>query len=192
MVESFEAFITTEATLTKDELCRVLSLSTFKKIRKRQLWLKQGEICKHKMFIVSGLLRTYRLSDSGEEYILRFAPANSWLVDLESFRNGTPSMYNIDALEDTEVILWTEKSFSELVSTIPAFKWYAQKLMGKAFLADEERIMMNISYTSEEKYQNFITTFPDVFNRVPLHMVASYLGVSRETLTRIRHARVRK
>jgi CRP-like cAMP-binding protein len=192
MPESFEAFITAEANLTKDELSRVLSLSTFKKIRKRQLWLKQGEICKHKLFIVSGLLRTYRLSDNGEEYILRFSPENTWLVDLESFRNGTPSMYNIDALEDTEVMLWNEKSFNELFSTIPAFRKYAQKLMGKAFLADQERIMMNISYTSEEKYQDFITSFPDVFNRVPLHMVASYLGVSRETLSRIRHAMVKK
>jgi CRP-like cAMP-binding protein len=192
MPESFEAFITAEANLTKDELSRVLSLSTFKKIRKRQLWLKQGEICKHKLFIVSGLLRTYRLSDNGEEYILRFSPENTWLVDLESFRNGTPSMYNIDALEDTEVMLWNEKSFNELFSTIPAFRKYAQMLMGKAFFADQERIMMNISYTSEEKYQDFITSFPDVFNRVPLHMVASYLGVSRETLSRIRHAMVKK
>jgi CRP-like cAMP-binding protein len=192
MPESFEAFLTAEANLTKDELSRVSSLSTFKKIRKRQLWLKQGEICKHKLFIVSGLLRTYRLSDNGEEYILRFSPENSWLVDLESFRNGTPSMYNMDALEDTEVMLWNEKSFNELYSTIPAFRKYAQMLMGKTVLDAQERIMMNISYTSEEKYQDFITSFPDVFNRVPLHMVASYLGVSRETLTRIRHAMVKK
>jgi CRP-like cAMP-binding protein len=81
---------------------------------------------------------------------------------------------------------------AELFASIPAFKVYMVRLMETALKATHERVLINLSYTSEEKYEDFIASFPDVFSRVPLHMVASYLGVSRETLSRIRHARVRQ
>lgn len=192
MFEDFETYISSKGDFTTDELKQLRLLSKVKKLRRRQLLLKEGEICQYKIFVTKGLLRNYRLKDDGTEHIMRFAPENSWTTDHASYNNQTPSKYNIEALEDTEVILWTAENLTELVAAIPAFKSYLDKLITSTLDASYERILMNISYTSEEKYQDFITSFPDVFRRVPLHMVASYLGVSRETLSRIRHTQFKQ
>lgn len=191
MQDSFEAYMTEEAHLTREELRQVYSLGGVKKIRRRQLWLQEGDVCIYKMFVTNGLLRQYRLSDTGSEHILRFSAENSWLVDLESFIYATPAKYNIEALEDSEAVVWTKENFHHLFHTIKSFREYMQRLLALGHLADHERIMMNISNTPEEKYEHFIRLFPDVFNRVPLHMVASYLGVSRETLTRLRRVKAK-
>jgi CRP-like cAMP-binding protein len=166
------------------------SLAIVKKLRRKQLLLKEGEVCQHKIFVTKGLLRTYRLKDDGTEYIMRFAPENTWTTDYDSYNNQTPSKFNIEALESTEAVLWTFENLHKLAA-IPAFKSYLDRLISSSLHASHERVLMNISYTSEEKYQDFITSFPDVFRRVPLHMVASYLGVSRETLSRIRHTQLK-
>lgn len=192
MFEIFETYITSKGSFTKEELKRMRTLSTVKKVRRRQFLLQEGEICRYKIFVAKGLLRNYRMKDDGTEYIMRFAPENSWTMDYESYNNQTPSKYNIEALEDTEVVLWTPENLNELFDTIPAFKTVSEKIIMSSLHESNERILMNISATSEEKYQDFMTSFPDVFKRVPLHMVASYLGVSRETLSRIRHAQLKK
>jgi CRP-like cAMP-binding protein len=192
MFESFEAYITPKVDLTKDELRYVCASATVKKVRRRQLLLRDGEVSRHKIFITKGLLRTYRLKDDGTEYIMRFTPENSWCVDHESYNNQVPSKYNIDALEDSEIMLWSKEDFDELTAAIPALRSFSERLKESSYDASTERVLMNISYTAEEKYESFITSFPDIFRRVPLHMVASYLGVSRETLTRIRQGRFRQ
>ena len=192
MFENFERFINAEAVFTKEELNCMRLLSTPKKLRRRQLILHEGEISRHKIFVVKGLLRTYRTKDDGTEYNMRFAPENSWTMDIESYNNQTLSKYNIEALESTEVLLWSREDIEELFSSIPAFKAYSERIKAISLDASQNRVLMNISYTAEEKYQEFITSFPDIFRRIPLHMVASYLGVSRETLSRIRHAQLRR
>ena len=192
MFEIFETYIRSKASFAKDELRHMRALSIVKKIRRRQLLLQEGDVCRYKAFVAKGLLKTYRTKDDGTEYIMRFTPENSWTMDPESFNNQTPSRYNIEALEDSEVVLWTLEGITELFLSIPAFKSFSETLIQSTLNASQERVLMNISYTSEEKYQDFITSFPDVFRRVPLHMVASYLGVSRETLSRIRNAQLKQ
>ncbi len=138
------------------------------------------------------LLRNYRIKDDGTESILRFAPENTWTTDRESLSKQIPSKNNIDALEESQVLLWNTDDLNNFLNTIPAFKAYTERIITNTLDATVERIHVSISYTSEEKYYDFVRSFPDLFNRVPLHMVASYLGVSRETLTRIRQGRVRE
>jgi len=190
MFEDFEAYITATAPLSGSELQLMRSLARVKKVRRRQLLLQEGEVCRYKIFVLKGLLRNYRLKDDGTEVILRFAPENSWNFDHESYNNQTPSKNNIDALEDSQVVLWLRDDFEMLLASIPIMKEYADRIKATSFDANQERILMNIGATSEEKYQAFVTAFPDILRRVPLYMVASYLGVSRETLSRIRHAQV--
>jgi CRP-like cAMP-binding protein len=192
MFEAFEAYITSQGSFTDDELKQMRSLSAVKRLRRRQFLLQEGEVCRYKTFIVTGLLKTYRLKDDGTEYIMRFAAENSWSVDHESYNNQTPSKYYIEALEDVEMIQWTKENFDRLMDDIPLLKAFSEKIKANNLDASQDRILMNISYTSEEKYQQFLTAFPDIFRRVPLHMVASYLGVSRETLSRIRHAQLKQ
>lgn len=192
MYEVFEAYMTSQASFTAEELKLMRSLATEKKLRKRQLLLQEGEICRHKIFVAKGLLKAYLLKEDGMEYIMRFSPENTWAIDHESFNNQTPSKYYIEALEDSEVVLLNYDNTLQLLETIPAFRMLNDKLKALSLDASQQRILSNISATSEEKYRDFITSFPDVFRRVPLHMVASYLGVSRETLTRIRQAQLKQ
>jgi len=192
MFEKFEAHIAAYADLTQDELKYMRSLSATRKLRRRQLLLQEGEVCRCKTFVTKGLLRTYYAREDGTEHVMRFAAENSWMVDHESYNNQTPSRYNIEALEDTEVILWTRENFDRLLIAIPAVRELSERLKSNSLDASQDRIRMNISYTAEEKYQAFVTSFPDIFRRVPLHMVASYLGVSRETLSRVRHAQLKR
>lgn len=192
MFEAFEAYITSQGSFTNDELKQMRSLSAVKRLHRRQFLLQEGEVCRYKTFIVTGLLKTYRLKDDGTAYIMRFAAENAWSVDHESYNNQTPSKYYIEALENVEMIQWTKENFDRLMDDIPLLKAFSEKIKASNLDASQDRILMNISYTSEEKYQQFVTAFPDIFRRVPLHMVASYLGVSRETLSRIRHAQLKQ
>lgn len=192
MFENFERFILTQVALTPDDLQFIRSLSTTKKIRRRQFLLREGEVARYKIFVCKGLLRTFSRAADGTEYTMRFAAENVWTTDHESYYHQIPAKFNIDAIEDTTVILWTKENFIELVAAIPALNTYVSDVMAGSINAIQGRVLGNISYTNEEKYQDFIDTFPDVFNRVPLHMVASYLGISRETLTRIRHAQLKQ
>jgi CRP-like cAMP-binding protein len=186
MFKAFENYLKEKADLTADELDAVRAVSVEKKIRKRQYLLQEGDVCMHNCFIVKGCLRLYRVGDDGVEHILRFGVDNWWISDHESYNTGNPSKSNIDALENAEVILIEKPAFINLMVTIPRFKDFIERLKARSFDASQDRIMSNISYTAEEKYQYFMTSFPDIFYRVPLHMIASYLGVSRETLSRIR------
>jgi CRP-like cAMP-binding protein len=189
MFETFETFITANGDFTPEDLQLMRSLAIIKKVRRKELLLQEGEVCRYKIFVAKGLLKSYYLRSDGTEHIMRFSPENSWTTDHDSLRNQTPSQGNIEALENSEVVMWTGEHMAELFNSIPAFKVYMNRLMESALKSSHERIRMNLSYTSEEKYEDFIASFPDVFRRVPLHMVASYLGVSRETLSRIRHAK---
>jgi CRP-like cAMP-binding protein len=191
MFEIFEAFITANGDFTPEDLRLMRLRSIMKKVRRKEFLLQEGEVCRYKIFIAKGLLKSYCVRHDGTEHIMRFSPENSWTTDHISLVNHTPSQSNIEALENSEVVMWTLESLAELFDSIPAFKAYMNRLIENALKSSHERILMNLSYTSEGKYEDFIANFPDVFRRVPLHMVASYLGVSRETLSRIRHARVK-
>jgi CRP-like cAMP-binding protein len=192
MFEIFETYITANGDFSPEDLRLMRSLSIVKKVRRKEFLLQEGEVCRYKIFIAKGLLKSYYVRHDGTEHIMRFSPENSWTTDHDSLKNQRPAQSNIEALENSEVVMWTRESMGELFASVPAFKAYMNRLIEKALKSSHERILMNLSYTSEEKYEDFIASFPDVFRRVPLHMVASYLGVSRETLSRIRHARVKQ
>lgn len=187
MFEVFAAYLKEKAGLTEEQLGQVRALTINKRLRKRQYLLQEGDICHYNCFVAKGCLRNYRVSEDGLEHILRFAVENWWLSDTESYNNGTPTKNNIDALEDSELLLIEKEDFNQLVNSIAPFREFIERLKAKSFDASQNRIMSNISDTAEERYKNFMKSYPDIFNRVPLHMIASYLGVSRETLSRIRN-----
>ncbi|TSJ41046.1 Crp/Fnr family transcriptional regulator [Mucilaginibacter corticis] len=192
MFEAFEKYLRDNAHLSIEEINAVRAVSTERKIKKRQYLLHEGGVCHYNCFIVKGCLRLYAVGDDGSEHILRFAAENWWMSDRESYNSGNPSKYNIDALEDCQVILIDKPDFTRLLEAIPNLKKFIEGLLARSYDAIQNRVMGVISYTAEERYQNFITRFPNIFYRVPLHMIASYLGVSRETLSRIRSQSVHK
>jgi CRP-like cAMP-binding protein len=190
MFAEFETYIRAHANLSDCDIALIRSVAIERTLRKKEALLRAGEVCRYKIFVSNGLLRTYSTKDDGSEHILQFSAENSWTTDPESFDYATPSLSNIDALEYSKVILWTKKDFEYLFENIPALKAYSEKLISRNLYLIRQRILSAISSTPEEKYDDFIKNYPDIFNRVPLHMVASHLGVSLKTLSRIRHAQL--
>ena len=186
MFEKFAVYLKEKASLTDEQLEEVHAVTINKRLRKRQYLLQEGDVCHYNCFVAKGCLRLYRVGEDGVEHILRFAVENWWISDQESYNNGIPSKNNIDALEDSELLLIEKNDFNRIVSNFPNFRTFRDTLKARSYDVSQNRIMSNISDTAEEKYTNFIKSYPDIFNRVPLHMIASFLGVSRETLSRIR------
>jgi CRP-like cAMP-binding protein len=186
MVEVFVKYLTDRASFTDADLAKIDAVTVNKKLKRRQYLLHEGQICQYNAFVASGLLRLYRVGNDATEHILRFAAENWWICDLESFHQGLPAKGAIDALEDSQLLLWSKDNWEMLRREIPAFDALQTKLTSRAIDAQADRLHVAISYTAEEKYHAFLKAFPDFHNRVPLHMVASYLGLSRETLSRVR------
>lgn len=156
------------------------------KLQRKEVVCRQGEVCNLKIFVAKGLLRNYSVYEDGNEHILQFVNEMSWTTDPESFYNNTPSKLNIEATEVSEIFAFNLEDFTELREQIPELNIFVENILTRKSVEIHKRLLMNISSSPEEKYLDFINTYPDIFNRVPLHMVASYLGLSRETLSRVR------
>jgi CRP-like cAMP-binding protein len=192
MFAEFEKYIREHTSVTDNDIKLFRETAVERTMRRKDFLLREGEICRYKAFVSKGFLRTYRTTENGNEHIMQFSPENCWTTDPESLENLTPSVCNIDALELTEVVMWTKKDFDYLFNNIPELKTYTDKLIYRNLHRTRERVFSAISSNAEEKYDEFIKTYPGIFTRVPLHMVASFLGVSRETLSRIRRAQVKQ
>lgn len=192
MFDLFRKYLIDKTNLTEHDFELIESLCTLKIIRKKQYLLQSGDVWKYDAFICRGLLKMYYLDTKGQEHIMQFAPENYWIGDRESMATELPSKYNIDAIEESEILLIKKNDFEMLRKTIPAFNDFVSQTIKKNVQALQERIHSNIILTTEEKYQNFIKQFPAITNRIPQHMIASYLGISAETLSRIRSQSARK
>ena len=175
--------------LTEEEFnyCKTLFLP--KKLRKRQYLLQEGDVCKYQAFVEKGILRSYTVDDKGNEHILQFASEGWWMADLDSFLTNDPSLFNIEALEDAELLLITKPSWEQLMQKLPKFEHYFRILLQNHLIATQRRLLQSLSETAEERYIHFMNTYPGCVRRIPQHMIASYLGITRETLSRIRKKR---
>jgi CRP-like cAMP-binding protein len=186
MFDVFAKYLRGWVAISDDELELICAASVERKLRKWQSILHEGEVWKITCFITTGCFRLYRFSPDGIDHTLRFGVDNWWISDQESYNHEKPSEYNIEALAASTVIVWTKPQWEALMEKIPALKLFNEKLLARGYETSQRRIYSLISSSAEEKYNEFQKTYPSVFNKVPLHMVASYLGISRETLSRIR------
>lgn len=196
MYEFFRNYIITKSggkePLSNEEFEQIKAVFTPKKLRKKQYLLQEGEINKFNCFVCKGCLRMYRVDEKGQEHIFQFAIENWWTGDRESMISGQPTKYNIEALEDCELLIIRQEDMNRLVETIPVMRLMLHNLQQNNVIATQNRIHVAISYTAEEKYLDFIKTYPDILQRVPQQMIASYLGITRETLSRIRKQSAQK
>jgi CRP-like cAMP-binding protein len=190
LIKYFNSYASTP--LKGDEIDLIQGLFALKKFRKRQYFLQEGEVCKYTCFILRGAMRQYRVDEKGEEHIINLFLEKWWASDRESLMNQTPSLYFIDAWEDTEVLMGTKTELNHLVDQIPALGEWVRKLDANAAIASQRRISAAISLTAEERFYDLEKTHPEFLQRFPQHIIASYLGINRETLSRIRARGIKK
>lgn len=172
--------------LTTEEFDQCKTFFMPKKLRKKRFLFEEGEVCRYTAFVEKGTLKHYKVDDKGTEHILQFALEGWWVADLYSFFTQVPSIYNVEAIEDCELLLITKNSWEEMLTAVPRLERFFRILLQNNLIATQKRLMGAFSETAEEKYLKLINHFPDVLQRVPQHMIASYLGVTRETLSRVR------
>jgi CRP-like cAMP-binding protein len=173
-------------TLTPEEEEYFTSLLKVKKLKKKQYLLQEGDIARHEYFVNKGCLRTYTIDEKGQEHVIQFAIEDWWIGDMYSFLTQTPAKYTIDALEDSEVCCLEKNALEELYVKIPKFEKFFRHLLQNAFISLQERVVGNLSQPADERYCTFITKYSDMEKRLPLKQIASYLGITPESLSRIR------
>jgi CRP-like cAMP-binding protein len=157
-----------------------------KKLRKRQYFLQEGNVCKYGGFIVKGAMRQYSIDDKGAEHIVQLYIENYWASDRESAIMLTPSKYYIEAWEDTELLVITREEMLDLMQKIPSIAQMTRLMDERSFIASQRRLNSTISNTAEKRYTEFIDNHPQFIQRFPQHFIASFLGITKETLSRIR------
>jgi len=176
----------TTSPLTKEEEALIVATFQPKKLRKKQYFLQEGNVCKYGGFIVKGAMRQYSVDDKGVEHIVQLFIENWWASDRESAIMLTPSKYNIEAWEDTELLIITRAEMLDLVEKIPAIAQMTRIMDERSFIASQRRINSTISNTAEQRYAEFAANHPQFIQRFPQHHIASFLGITKETLSRIR------
>ena len=173
-------------TLTEEERQIILALFTPKKFRKHQYVLQEGDVTRYETFVVNGLTRTYEVDEKGQEHVVQFGIEDWWIGDLYSFLTETPSRYNIDCLEDTEVLQITKANLELLYQKVPKLERHFRILVQNAYIATTRRVSSTLIKSAAERYEEFLTTYPEIQQRVPNHQIASYLGITPQSLSRIR------
>src|SRR5260221_9208518 len=178
--------------LTEHDVEVIKKTFILKKLRKRQFFLQEGEVCKFYAFIVKGATRQYSVDENGVEHIIRLSIENWWLGDRESHIRSTPSVYNIDVWEDTDFLQVTRDDTLSQLHLIPEINEMERILDENYAIASQKRLNAHISWSAEKRYTDLVNTYPQFLQRFPLHIIASYLGITKETLSRIRSNAVTK
>ncbi|MDM1295335.1 Crp/Fnr family transcriptional regulator [Sphingobacterium sp. N143] len=173
--------------ISEEDFKVFISYFTPRRVRKKQYLLEEGEISKHIAFITKGSMRQYYTDEKGIEHIVNLYIENWWVCDRESFAMGTPSIYSIDAWEHCEVLLISKENSIKLRSQCPAFNELFLRLDELNTIATQRRITYSISFTAEIHFKYFIDNYPYFVDRFPQHVIASYLGITKDTLSRIRN-----
>jgi len=163
-----------------------ISILQTKKLRRKEFLLRQGDTCKTENFVVKGCVRTYTIDENGFEHIVMFGIEDWWVGDLYSFLTQSPATYFIDALEDTEVLQISKLNLDRLFERVPKFERFFRLILQNAFIAQQQRINQNLSYTAEQRYLDFITKQPNLEQRLSQKQVAAYLGITPVFLSMLR------
>jgi len=174
------------ALLTDEEITTALSYFERRCVKRKEYLLRAGEVCRIRAYINKGCFRRYMIDDHGKEIIINFAFEEWWVGDLESFQNHQPSIYYVQALEDSEIFCIDETNLYSLFEAIPKFRVFDNKKIEKSHYTMLKRLAIIQSASLEERYLSLIEKFPQLFQRIPLHYIASYLGIEPESLSRLR------
>lgn len=186
MLEIFKEYLQKHVKVTDKQFEELSKHLKLKKVAKHTVLLSPGEVCEHSFFVEKGLLRSYTVDAAGKEHIIQFASENWFLSDRSSIYFNEPSDFFIDAIEETSVIIF-DKDFIECASEIiKEFRAYNDRMLHKHILHMQKRINSLLGFAADRRYMDFIKLYPDLTLRVPQWMIASYLGITPESLSRVR------
>jgi CRP-like cAMP-binding protein len=186
MYEGLKQYLQSKVEIPDDILVGLEPLCISDHVRKGGIVLKMDEICKHNFFVSKGCLRSYVFDKKGREHILQFAPNEWWISERISLLSGDPSTFFIDAIEDTSYVRVPEEFLTQLGLKVPAAKTFLERLRLNNFRSIRKRLISLLSDTGEDRYLSFVRTYPALALRLPQKMIASYLGITPESLSRIR------
>lgn len=182
----FFNYIANHISLTDDEKSILLTKIRYRKYLKGQYLIQQGDVCRYESFVIKGCLKTFYVDNDGNEHVIMFAIEDWWSADLSSFFTQTPADNNIACLENTEVIQIPYEHLEELYVKIPKLERFFRILFQNSIIAFEKRLVRNLSMTARERYLYFKKQYPKIEQRVPQYAIASYIGVTKEFLSKIK------
>ncbi len=174
--------------LNEEEITELSKRVIERNIKRKQFILQKNDVCNNYTFIVSGLFKMYTVDKNGVEHVLHFASENDWIYDINSFHNKKQSSLYIDAIEPSIIIQIDNSNLMYLFTHYQKFERTFRVLIENKFMELETRILQNISSKAEERYQFFLEQYPNICNRIPNVLIASYLGITPEFLSKIRNA----
>lgn len=186
MLDVLLSHIQNKVAVTDEDKEQIYSFFTSRKLRKKQYLLQEGDICKCLSFVSKGLLKSYFLDEKGNERINMFAFEGWWISDFNSFIHQEKAVLNIDAIEETEVLMITLADYEKMLLEIPVMDRYFRILYQNSLVTKDYRLIVSNGYTAEEKYMELAQKNPEMIKRVPHNLIASYLGLAPETVSRIR------
>ncbi|WP_243398932.1 Crp/Fnr family transcriptional regulator [Hanstruepera neustonica] len=157
-----------------------------RKYLKGQYILQQGDVCKHSSFILKGCTKMFFVDDTGQEHIIMLGVEDWWVSDIGSFIEQKPAQFNIQCLEDTVLAQFHVDTIDEVFQKIPSLERFFRKLLERGLAASQKRIIRNFSMTAKERYLYFRSTYPNIEQRIPQYLLASYLGITKEFLSKIK------
>jgi CRP-like cAMP-binding protein len=172
--------------LTEPQFAAIRAIFEPRTLRKHELLVRAGAVARVGAFVVQGCLRSYVIDPKGKEHIIQFAPEQWWISDQNSISRQEPAMFYIDAVEDSEVLLFDTSFYRKLSQLTPEFSAFFTELLRNSMRAMQKRLVLVLSASAEERYLDFVHTYPTLALRLPQKMIAAYLGVTPESLSRIR------
>ncbi|WP_143306290.1 Crp/Fnr family transcriptional regulator [Chitinophaga vietnamensis] len=172
--------------LTDSEFEYILSHFTAKKYKKHQFLVQEGELVSNEFFVTKGLLKaSYTNPDDGKEHILQFAWEDWWITDYQAYFNETKASLSIDCIEEVEVLCLSLYNREKICADLHKVEHFFRRKLTTGYVSLQRRILSLLNSSAEERYHQLLATYPQLFQRVPKTLIASYLGVSRETLSRL-------
>ena len=187
-----QAYLLARAPFSAEELAFMGTMFVPRRLAAGEFLQRAGDVSRYAAFVVRGCLRSFVIDGKGKEHVVQFAPEQWWLADAISLNTSTPSQYFFAAIEESDLLLIDPPAQQQIVDRVPGYSAAMRAGLQKHAAAKDLRIVKALSATAAERYLDFINTFPTIAQRVPQWMVASYLGVSPETISRIRKGRSRK
>jgi CRP-like cAMP-binding protein len=186
MIEMILQNISKHILLNDEETGIFISFLKQVTVHKKDLILKEGQLCKNISFVYKGALRAYYIDKAGKESTVMFAVKDWWITDMFCFINEQPAMLTIEAIEDSSVFHLYKKDLDDLYIKVPKFERFFRIIMQNAYIREQLRVIQSLSLSAEERYDNFLAKYPQIINQITQKQIASYLGITPEFLSTLR------